>query len=179
MIENTIQSFIDFNCMHNPIEKLYSQDGNQMCDEATIITMIINQLHLNNIDGIKHTQIAKFMEPTWGPPGSCRPQMGPILAHWTLLSGNITHQMCHVCTITLSSMQSLLHTNRNNRRIEATRGNHTYTCFHTSDTNGAFVIPSACPIHTCSVLLPMVLIARKMLLGYQAVPMQNTFGYCR
>ena len=23
------------------------------------------------------TQIAKFMGPTWGPPGSCRPQMGP------------------------------------------------------------------------------------------------------
>ena len=32
-------------------------------------------------------QIAKFMGPTWGPPGSCRPQMGPILAQWTLLSG--------------------------------------------------------------------------------------------
>ena len=33
------------------------------------------------------SQIAKFMEPTWGPPGSCRPQMGPMLASWTLLSG--------------------------------------------------------------------------------------------
>ena len=30
------------------------------------------------------TQIAKFMGPTWGPPGSCRPQMGPMLAPWTL-----------------------------------------------------------------------------------------------
>ena len=27
------------------------------------------------------------MGPTWGPPGSCRPQMGPTLARWTLLSG--------------------------------------------------------------------------------------------
>ena len=40
-------------------------------------------------------QIAKFMGPTWGPPGSCWPQMGPILAPWTLLSGcgldSITH----------------------------------------------------------------------------------------
>ena len=35
------------------------------------------------------TQIAKFMGPTWGPPGSCRPQMGPMLVPWTLLSGNI------------------------------------------------------------------------------------------
>ena len=25
--------------------------------------------------------------PTWGPPGSFRPQMGPVLAPWTLLSG--------------------------------------------------------------------------------------------
>ena len=32
-------------------------------------------------------QIAKFMGPTWGPHGSCRPQMGPMLAPWTLLSG--------------------------------------------------------------------------------------------
>ena len=27
------------------------------------------------------------MGPTWGPHGSCRPQMGPMLAPWTLLSG--------------------------------------------------------------------------------------------
>ena len=29
------------------------------------------------------------MGPTWGPPGSCRPQIGPMLAPWTLLSGGI------------------------------------------------------------------------------------------
>ena len=33
------------------------------------------------------SQTAKFMGPTWGPPGSYRPQMGPVLAPWTLLSG--------------------------------------------------------------------------------------------
>ena len=32
-------------------------------------------------------QIARFMGPTWGPPGSCRPQMGPMLSPWTLPSG--------------------------------------------------------------------------------------------
>ena len=32
-------------------------------------------------------QIAISMGPTWGPPGSCRLQMGPMLAPWTLLSG--------------------------------------------------------------------------------------------
>ena len=39
----------------------------------------------------KGTQIPKFLWPTWGPPGSCRPQMGPMLAPWTLLSGNLPH----------------------------------------------------------------------------------------
>ena len=33
------------------------------------------------------SQIAKFMGPTWGPTGSCRPQMSPMLAPWTLLLG--------------------------------------------------------------------------------------------
>ena len=33
------------------------------------------------------TQIAKFMGPTWGPSGADRTQMGPMLAPWTLLSG--------------------------------------------------------------------------------------------
>ena len=35
----------------------------------------------------KPSQIAKFMGPTRGPPGSCWPQLGPMLAPWTLLSG--------------------------------------------------------------------------------------------
>ena len=32
---------------------------------------------------------AKFMGPTWVPPWSCRPQMGPMFAPWTLLSGTL------------------------------------------------------------------------------------------
>ena len=44
-------------------------------------------LTVNNNFHHSWTQIAKFMGPTWGPPGSCRPQMGPMLAPWTLLSG--------------------------------------------------------------------------------------------
>ena len=43
---------------------------------------------------IASTQIAKFMGPTWGPPGSCRPQMGPMLAPWTLLSGCNAENAC-------------------------------------------------------------------------------------
>ena len=40
-----------------------------------------------NFTATKHAQIAKYMGPTWGPPGSSRPQMGPMLAPWTLLWG--------------------------------------------------------------------------------------------
>ena len=40
------------------------------------------------------SQIAKLMGPTWGPPGSCRPQMGPMLAPWTLLSGVVYKPTC-------------------------------------------------------------------------------------
>ena len=36
---------------------------------------------------------SKCMGPTWGPPGSCRPQMGPMLAPWTLLSGVMGYGM--------------------------------------------------------------------------------------
>ena len=34
------------------------------------------------------SQMWKFMGPTWGPPGSCRLPVSPMLAPWTLLSGN-------------------------------------------------------------------------------------------
>ena len=33
------------------------------------------------------SKIARFMGPTGGPPGSCRPQMGPMMTPWILLSG--------------------------------------------------------------------------------------------
>ena len=35
-------------------------------------------------------QIARFMRPTWGPRGSCRPQIGPNVAPWTLLSRTLS-----------------------------------------------------------------------------------------
>ena len=39
------------------------------------------------------SQIAKFMGPTWVPPGPCQSQMGPILAPWTLLSSKTAKQV--------------------------------------------------------------------------------------
>ena len=38
------------------------------------------------------SQRARFMGSTWGPPGSCRPQMDPMLAPWILLSGVSSYQ---------------------------------------------------------------------------------------
>ena len=42
--------------------------------------------------GPKVSQITKFIGPIWGPPGSCRPQIGPMLAPWTFLSGVYSQQ---------------------------------------------------------------------------------------
>ena len=50
-----------------------------------------NKTRLSGHNAFSHlhisSQIARFMGPTRGPPGSCRPQMGPMLVPWTLLSG--------------------------------------------------------------------------------------------
>ena len=40
-----------------------------------------------SVQGGTHSQIPKFMGPTWGPPGSCRLQLGSMLAQYTLLPG--------------------------------------------------------------------------------------------
>ena len=42
--------------------------------------------HSSN-NAIRALHTTSFMGPTWGPPGPCRPQMGPMLTPWTLLSG--------------------------------------------------------------------------------------------
>ena len=41
-------------------------------------------------------QIARFKGPTWGPSGSCRPQVGPMLAPWTLPSGSLLERLSSV-----------------------------------------------------------------------------------
>ena len=43
----------------------------------------------------KAPQIAKCMGPTFGPAGSCRPQMGPMLTPWILLSGTVMTKDVH------------------------------------------------------------------------------------
>ena len=45
---------------------------------------ISTEIPLQNASNAE-TEIAKFLGPTWGPPGSYRSQMGPMLAMWTLV----------------------------------------------------------------------------------------------
>ena len=48
-----------------------------------IMILTYNFIPNMGLHHMKNYPIARFMEPTWGPPGSCRPQMGPMLAPWT------------------------------------------------------------------------------------------------
>ena len=72
------------------------------------------------------SQIARLMGPTWGPPGSCRPQLGPMLAQWTLLSGIrciatttwLVSSFLHCCG-TLSPYFWLLHNHGNGSGIQS------------------------------------------------------------
>ena len=52
-------------------------------------------------------QIAKFMGPTWSPPRSCRPQMGSMLAPWTLLSACVIRKF-HCILISTSLNYNLV-----------------------------------------------------------------------
>ena len=60
---------------------------NIVCKIAVILSrpQCVNQ-HLCSGKQQRTSQIAYFMGPTWGPPGSCRSQMGPMLVPWTLPS---------------------------------------------------------------------------------------------
>ena len=86
------------------------------------------------------TQIAKFMGPTWGTPGSCRPQMGPMLAPWTLLSGLMSHQPYIVPQFTWGSVDEI----------------YEYPVFKwVAWVNEAMPARTTC--HICSVLLVQIL----------------------
>ena len=50
----------------------------------------------------KYSQIVKFMGPTWGPSGSCRPQMK--WAQWTLLSGLLSKNSFACTTVNILTL---------------------------------------------------------------------------
>ena len=53
------------------------------------------------------TQITKFMGPTWGPPESCRPEMGPMLGPWNSLSGYVKHVLAFLWSSTMTKQHAI------------------------------------------------------------------------
>ena len=76
-------------CSHIMTAQLFSR-AKKLCKDQflTIFTAVKHKFTLNCY-GCKFlkwsglTQTAKFTGPTWGPPWSCWPQMGLMLAPWT------------------------------------------------------------------------------------------------
>ena len=54
---------------------------------SDFIPLMAPWLPFGSIKITMSSQIARFVGPTWGPPGSWRPQVGPTLSPWMLLSG--------------------------------------------------------------------------------------------
>ena len=54
-------------------------------------------------------QIARFMGPTWGPPGDDRTQVGPMMAPWTLLSGEQRSSFVALCFNHMMQQDTLNH----------------------------------------------------------------------
>ena len=72
-----------------------SQDGRSsglstlLCIDSHQVATSLMQLEICGGECWGATLIARFMGPTWGPPGDDRTQVGPMLATWTLLSGYV------------------------------------------------------------------------------------------
>ena len=110
----------------NEVEKIYSKDYGTVTQDSKYIVsrtgwqsqFVVNTRGVDpgcGHNGDQHeiqqcntSQIAKFMGPTWGPPGSCRPQVGPVLASWTLLSGIACRSASNI-TSTLGRNQSCVY----------------------------------------------------------------------
>ena len=77
----------------SPIDYIMKMINHQNCTLINATKLwgccYLSEILLSNslLDKNYH-QIAKFMGPSWGPPGSCRPHVGPMLVPWTLLLGS-------------------------------------------------------------------------------------------
>ena len=82
----------------NPIHYQYIDGLVQDCSNsiANTLELLKSCTKSTAMTYFTHFQMVLFMWPTWGPPGSCRPQIGPIWAPWTLLSGVLQHKFSHV-----------------------------------------------------------------------------------
>ena len=122
-----VHTYIDMISNYNVISK-YDFEKCMVCMQWKQIpnTQLLDKYELINIgrkdadDG--DTQITNFMGPTWGQPGPCRPQMGLMLAPWTLLLGYVVKintplskpdMMAHIFIITriMVDIEISLHVN--------------------------------------------------------------------
>ena len=88
-----------------------------------------------------YAQVAKFMGPTWSPPGSCRPQIGSMLDTWTLQSGYVSK--CR-SILSLCDTTELIH--NGNHIIPSYSSNfHLYLHFHSR--HAYYVFKSTPPSH--------------------------------
>ena len=76
---------------------LFTRCNNHFCRLRILLPSWCHTIDLaSSRSFLEPCQITKFMGPTWGPSGSCRPQMGPMLAPWILLSGMLFWTAEHV-----------------------------------------------------------------------------------
>ena len=68
----------------------YKQVNTQCKPKSFLLKISYSKDHIRKYPGVA-TQIAEFMG-TYGPPRSCRSQVGPMLVPWTLLSGDKDHR---------------------------------------------------------------------------------------
>ena len=71
--------------------------------------------------------VARFMGPTWGPPGSCRPQVGPHVGLMKLAIWGVSHcTLCDVMGVQLlvDSLSELLASRVNRRSNFCERSGH-------------------------------------------------------
>ena len=63
---------------------------------------------------IKQTLIARFMGPTWGPPGAIRTQVGSMFGHMNLAIWELDYILCMIQT---SAYMSIIFPSRHPRAI--------------------------------------------------------------
>ena len=69
---------------------------------------IYSQTQVNYVDKGCHTLIARFMGPTWGPPGAARTQVGPMLATRTFYRVSTIGVTLISLTVTLKTSGNFL-----------------------------------------------------------------------
>ena len=77
IIDSLVQDCSNSSALAMELQQSYTKPSIYLSDYVILNVVRPEKI----IDILKPSQIAKFMVPTWGPPGSCRPQMTPCWPH--------------------------------------------------------------------------------------------------